>query len=76
MGKKDGKISLLHSLWPTQIVHLLHRLLASYPIAHRIGLSLLLVNFDNFYPLQIARKTARLIAFSYFALVGTELREV
>jgi hypothetical protein len=46
-------------------VLLLHRLVLSYPIANKIGLSLSLINSDNSFPLRIARQTARLTAFSY-----------
>ena len=50
IGIKDGRISLLHSLLSTQIVHLSHRLLTSYSIIHRIGIVYPLVNNDNSSP--------------------------
>jgi len=50
MGIKDRWISLLHSLWSTQIVPLLHRLSTGHPFAYRTGIVYLLVNIDNSFP--------------------------
>jgi hypothetical protein len=52
MGIWDGWISLVHSLWSTQIVHLLHRLSTSYPIVIELDCLYLLVNIDNSFPLE------------------------
>ena len=50
MGIMDRWISLLHSMWSTQIVHLSHRLSTSYSIIYRIGIVYLLLNIDNYFP--------------------------
>ncbi len=76
MGIKDGRISLLHSLWSTQIVHLSHRLSTSYSIIHRIGIVYPLVTTITLFHLIIPYITSRTTALVYLALVRTEPREV
>jgi hypothetical protein len=76
MGIKDGRISLLHSLWSTQIVHLSHRLSTSYSIIHRIGIVNPLVTTITLFHLIIPYITSRTTALVYLALVRTEPREV
>jgi hypothetical protein len=76
MGIKDGRISSLHSLWSSQIVHLLHRLSTSYSIVYRIGIVYLLVNIENSFPPEHTYDTSRTTALVYLALVRNEPREV
>jgi hypothetical protein len=76
MGIKDGRISLLRSLWSTQIVHLSHRLSTSYSIAYRIGIVYPLVTTITLFHLIIPYDTSRTTALVYLALVRTEPREV
>ena len=69
-------ISLLHSLWSTQIVHLLHRLSTSYSIVYRISIAYPLVTTITLFYLIILYITLQTTALVYLALVQTKPREV